>query len=403
VTGIHVHIGPGALGLGLIVHCANKANLDSHLVTRPNPSSTASTFCLGLTGSAEEIALRRATYSTAASIEQLTPEARGALATCDSVLITSSVGGNFSQCTDLIVELAAFRRPDGGGLDITFITCENTLDDCYEELAEQLEALGADLRQTMVNRLCPGRDESQDGLTVIVRADPHAEWFIEGEPDNEMLERLDTLPCVSFVPDVEPYATRKKWMVNGAHVALALFARRVKQPSIRVVALDRERQQHLIELYRNMAQLFPDSWNSILGNSVDYGVEQLIPFGRTQDDTSRILKRLHRVKVKPFLDDVNHKLAEPARRYRLQAGDQSPGFENVFEVLHEVLLHLESYQDFEEVTNQDVQLSDSADRDAVDAYEQVLTGVVRDDVKTDRVEAFVRRLARHRNIFGSTP
>ena len=72
-------------------------------------------------------------------------------------------------------------------------------------------------------------------------------------------------------------------------------------------------------------------------------------------------------------------------------------------MLHEVLLHLESYQDFEEVTNQDVQLSDSADRDAVDAYEQVLTGVVRDDVKTDRVEAFVRRLARHRNIFGSTP
>jgi hypothetical protein len=222
--------------------------------------------------------------------------------------------------------------------------------------------------------------------------------MIEGDPDTETLRALKRVAAVSFAPDVEPFCLRKLWLVNGGHLALALFARKENQPSIRAIAREPERQEQLLELYGDMIQTFPPHWHEVVGNSIEYGKRQLIPVCRTEDKTSRILHRMKRANLGPFLEDANRKLGEPARRYTAKVGRQSFGFEDLFEVLHDVLLSLDSYVDATDVRIGKAPLILELDDAAVRSYHQLLEGIVSTDTRSRRVRTLARRLERHRAL-----
>jgi hypothetical protein len=377
----------------LVVACANLVDLDSHLVGRKGTAKPIENPTLALTGR-DPIALEVSTYSEAAKFEELHGEARAEIEDGAPLLITTALGSALEQCVELIVEIAS-RHP---GEETVFVACENHIGACHAELVERLQERGVDCRATMVNRLCPEREPDETGTKLIVRADPQAEWMIEGEVDSEVLKELDRLSDVSFVADVKPFSMRKLWLVNGGHLALALFARMVKEPSIRAIARSEESQEQLIELHADMIGALPIEWLRTLGDSAAYGKKQLVPMCRTEDSTKRILKRLLRADLRPFLDDANRKLGEPARRYLEAHGQQSFRFEAVFEALHEVLLNLDAYEDVTDLRGRKVRLDASKDKEAVSAYGELLDGAVTPETAAVRITSLDRRLQRHRVI-----
>ncbi len=397
---LHLHFGPGRLGLGLVVDAANQAEFRTHLVGRENDEAPPEKFALELTGEGTKT-LAFISYSQAERFEQLEPEAREAIATPMPMLMTTALGAELGRCGDLIVAVAQ-ARPREERAATVFIACENDTGRHYEELKRRLQALGVDCRATMVNRLCPERTpDEEDERRTVVRADPHAEWLIEGEGRAEPLVRLGALDQVDFVADVKPFATRKRWIVNGTHVALALFARAVNQPSIRTAARDPESRAQVEELQDEMIAALPEDWAAVLGDSEAYAREQLVPMCRTEDDTARILRRMRRAELAPFLRDADRKLGEPARHHVAKIGRLAPSFEDVFDNLHRLLMNIDSYADGTCVRKGKAALSLENDDDAVRAYEELMRGIVPVDLGAKRSGQLLQWLRRHHLVVGS--
>jgi hypothetical protein len=341
------------------------------------------------------VELKVASHSKASTLGQLEPEALAAIKANEPMLITTSLGAaGLGHCCDLLVEIAR-KRPGNEAAPTVFIACENNTGPHYEKLEEQLSDLGVECRSTMVNRLCPRRFPEDDDKRLVVRADPYAEWLIQGEDTVGALGLVADVHYVRFEPDVLPFTVRKRWVVNGTHLALALFARPVNQPSIRSAARDPERQAQIEELQDDMVGVLPAEWQQTLGSSTEYAREQLVPICRTEDDTSRILQRLSRADLAPFLEDANRKLGEPARRLVAATGHLAASFQDVFDNLHHVLLNIDYYTDAKGIRKGKVRLSKLKDREAVAAYEELLDGIVDNKTKEVRREQLVRRLHRH--------
>jgi hypothetical protein len=384
--------------LGLIVDAANRARLVTHLVSlRPN-SPQPETYTLRLTGE-NPIELDIASHSNASTRRELDPRALAATEGEAPMLVTTAVGAGFGDCCNLLVEIAEARSRSGA--PTVFIACENNTGSRYTEVKQQLEALGVECRETMVNRLCPERSLGNDDKLLVVRADPYAEWLIEGDGGKDPLGQIAGVRYVEFKPDVRPFGVRKRWLVNGAHLALALFARPVNQPRIREAVRDPERRRRIEALQEDMVEVLPSEWQQALGDSREYAREQLVPMARTEDDASRILGRLKRVDLAPFLEDANRKLGEPARRSVAETGSLSGSFEDVFDNLHDVLLNIDHYTDARDIRRGEAHLSEQKDQEAVAAYEQLLDGVVSGETKSVRRDQLVRRLHRHHVVFGN--
>ncbi len=396
--GSALHIGPGKLGLGLIVDLAIRASLATHLVGRPSSPAKVRNYRLELTGEQPK-SLDVDSYSPATSLADLCNEATTELSNAPSILLTTAVGMGLAECADLICEIAS-QRQVGERLSTVFIACENDLGPEYGELERRLHALGVDCRRTMVNRLCTHCDLDDEETTLVVRADPHAEWLIEGDPDHDVLTSLETLAEVRFVTDVEPFAVRKRWLVNGGHLALGLFGLRDKVTNVAVVAREKGRQQELREIHASMVQALPPEWEETLGDSIDYAEREIVPICRTADDVPRILSRLQRGDMLPFFASVERRLAEPARQFVRRHDYLAHPLESVFELLHDALLDLESYGDAVKVKNGEVALSFDADDRAIRAYRTLLQGVLSAQAALTKVGRLERQLARHRAAYG---
>lgn len=392
----HVHIGPGRLGVGLILDVANRTGFETHVVGRPGSEASVGCFSLELTGAKPE-KIRYATYSEATRLADLKEDTRVAIAADEHLLITTSVGGGMAACATLLTEIAELRGSLGA--ETVFIACENDPGPGYEALCERLEALGVRCRATMVNRLCPER-RLKDGR-MLVRADPYAEWLI-GECEEATVGLLLAAPEVGLVAEVEPFATRKRWVCNGVHVALGVFARGVGQPSIKAVANDDLRRLQVDELQDDMIGALDPRFSHLRGDDAAYARVQLVPMCRTEDQTDRILKRLTRAKLAPFFEDAERKIGEPARRrVELDKDRRLPeSFEEFFLELHNLVLNLEHYEDANEVKDREVALSREEDAAATAAYDRLLKGIVDDEERIRRCEQLARRLSRHHQLWG---
>jgi hypothetical protein len=395
LRGCVLHIGPGRLGLGLVVELSLRANLITHLVGRPGSKAQVGQFAIKQTGMDQE-PLEVASYSEAGAYDELRDTAKDALSSSLSVLLTTAVGGGGDGCAQLLDEVAQERRLRPGGT--VFIACENDFDPPFPEIESALRAMEVDCRRAMVNRICP-ECEVEDGV-LVVRADPHAEWLIEGAPDHDVLIQLDALEEVSFVEDIEPFAVRKRWLVNGGHLALGIFGLKDKITSVTAVARNEERHQELVKIQASMVQALPADWKDLLGDSIAYARAELVPMCRTEDEVPRIMHRLQRANPAPFFKTAKKRLAEPAERFLEIHGHTSHQLENVFEALQDVLLDFESYVDSIGVRKGSVVLDPTKDEAAVAAYEEFLAGVLPKEKTIKWSDRFRRELARHRVAYG---
>ena len=73
---IHIHLGPGALGLGLVAWAGSQVGFELHLVTRPDtklPPEPTFELLLGGGGERERMTLDYATFSAASRVSDLQP------------------------------------------------------------------------------------------------------------------------------------------------------------------------------------------------------------------------------------------------------------------------------------------------------------------------------------------
>jgi hypothetical protein len=343
---VHMHIGPGCLGLGLVTAAGLEANLDVHLIAREASALPRSARFKALRKSdagEESFALPVATLCKADTLGALEPDVRRLLTDTPQLLVTiAATTQGLEDRRGFLRELAEAR----GGAATVFIPCENDRGDSYPEIREELEALEVECRDTMVNRLCPEvRLDEGDGCYEVV-IDELAEWVIQGEPDGHVaLRALGGLDYVDFVADVVPYETRKRWLVNGAHLALAILARARNLASIDVAAAEPGRARWLARLHRGLIAALEERFPGMPDNE-PYAADHVSAWMRHHDEVTRILRRLKRADPLPFFDDLERKLIEPVR----MLGDLSPFPEigQVLDRLHRVLSRATSYHDYGE-------------------------------------------------------
>jgi hypothetical protein len=244
--GAHIHIGAGRLGLGLIAASGAQARLDLHLVHRtsssvPEPLHVSLTV-VGEHGAAAGPSFEIPSVSCSDTVQGLAPAVQTVLRHAPHLLITTAVTTEgLAARRDFLIELAAERAKSDQVRSTAFIAGENDPGPGYPALKAELRALGVDCRDTMVNRVCPSIEADLAADARRVTVDALAEWVIAGRPTGAALGALARVSHVRFVADVEPYEVRKRWLVNGVHLAIAILARYRRLPSIDVAVAEEGR------------------------------------------------------------------------------------------------------------------------------------------------------------------
>jgi hypothetical protein len=135
----HIHIGPGAIGLGLIVASSVEAGLPVHLVARANSKLTCTRFGVEIGGTETEPVrdLPVASLSFADRVDELDAKALVDIDTCDDLLVTVSVTTeHVGEIAELVLGIASRRvaRTEGSPT-MTFIAAENDPGPAYPPLS----------------------------------------------------------------------------------------------------------------------------------------------------------------------------------------------------------------------------------------------------------------------------
>ncbi len=396
LSSAHIHIGPGCLGLGLVVVASVEADLDIHVIAREGsklPDCPQFKALVTAESGEECMALPVATFSKSDTLESLDDTVRDLIANVPELLVTTAATTEgLEKRHGFLLQLAEMRARSSSAETTLFIPCENDPGKSYPSFKQQLTALDVECLDTLVNRLCPKM--SSDNGSVQVIADELAEWVIEAEPDHQhTLVALGELSYVDFVADVRPYETRKRWLVNGAHLALAIIAHAKRTVSIDEAASEPGRAQWLERLHEVLIESL-DSRYPGLDENRRYASRHVAAWTRHEDDVVRIMRRLRRANPVPFLDDLERKLVEPIAL--LEDPWSSPQVRHVFNRLHKVLQRVRSYVDFEELPSILPTLDRSIDVRTATRYKELLVPVMGEKAAVDRADKLGVSLDSHR-------
>lgn len=237
---VHLHFGPGALGLGLVAPGA--AGADSfalHIVGRPAASDDARVrndsmleSQAWLTCPWDEMDARTlgaASVRRATSVQFADVRAIGAemFAGCDAALITFAIRhvDGLANLMPALVDLAATLADRN--LPVAVVQCENDPGPSWPDVRSRFETTSVECLESMVDRVCP-RLVMVEGR-VVVYHEAYSHWAIEApraEPLRAMIDQLASAADVRIeqVPDIAAIRERKRLLVNGTDILLGLAA-----------------------------------------------------------------------------------------------------------------------------------------------------------------------------------
>jgi hypothetical protein len=400
-SALHLHIGPGCLGLGLVTATSLDAGLDVYLLARSGSKLPYDArFKLLVKGESGEttIPLPVPPLAKADHVEDLADPVRGLVMDSEDLLVTvAATTEGLEARHQFLIDLARRRAALGGGRRTVVIACENDPGPRHPDLVEALEEVGAECLPTMVNRLCHDLEiDPVDGCHRVT-VDEIAEWVIEGGPDGHAaLAALAEVEHVDFVEDVVPFETRKRWLVNGAHLALAILARARNIASIDIAAAAVGRTRWLEQLHEPLIEALEQRHPGLTDNDL-YASRQVSAWLRHEDGVTRILRRLRRAEPLPFFDDLERKLIEPLRSL-----DHPTNFEPVSYVLdrlHYVLSRAKSYVDYDEFETILPSLPTAVDVQMYARYRSMLVPLVGQAEAQRRADSLGVALESHRRVF----
>lgn len=402
-----LHLGPGRLGLGLIVEQLDKVGFSVCLVGSPEAKRREQKQ-FGLSFIDPDIGLqyREVEWSSnAATVEELPADVLTLVEGPEPLLITCALGERIAERVDWIVELVR-RRPDNA--ETVLLACENDLHPAYEQIARRTEG-ALKTYPCVVDRICawPSHasiDDSGHRVLIshprdeedrrVVSVHPTGEWIVSVQGDMPAtLSKLARAPLVTVTPLESPgFKARKLWSVNGVHMALALIARR---EGVDILPLDDPNQHTFVTLAEplmrqisaGVAKLWPD-----VSLAEDYISSRVTAFIESRDQTARILQRhLVRADLRPFMERLDDRLGEAARAAH-QAGQDCEPFYAVMALVVSVLSDLKRYYPDGRSLDQVV------DKDVVHLFARVLDDWLDDERAEDLLATLRRALDGHHAV-----
>jgi hypothetical protein len=332
-----VHLGPGRLGLGLVIDTLLDLQLEICVVGAagrepPNVKTHEVDYVAG-----GETSFERAVQWVAnpVHVDDLDPEVVRRLGENDPVAITGSMAHEAPAREAFLRELLERRPKDA---ETIVLACENEPAPMYARVLEDFPHIHycASVVDRIVNWNIPA--EREDGSRRVV-AHPIAEWVIyHPEPKaSEVLTRLDRSLIVRIVRDehlLAGYRKRRQWGVNGMHLFMALITK-YNEDDVPLTLNDdvfnklRARVMPLVTVVLEaIEQAHPD-----LPYDPRFVDERLKVFRQTLNSTTRILEqRLLRADLRDLMRHFDTCIGAAAREAH-GLGMECDAFEGVVELL----------------------------------------------------------------------
>lgn len=402
---LHIQIGPSPLALGLIVPSTLAAGFDVCVVGRPGDKSLRE---YGHAGSGPRGRLRFPRVDWFVGPEKFEDLPFGLLSRIQSdepLLLTCTLRGRIAERRPL-VEALLRARPEGS--ETIMLACENAPDPIYEQIAAGCGQHGVQVLRTVVNRMCIGLPRDSEGHRMV-SAHPLGEWLIDqpAQP-SALLDALSAVDEVDVVEDIEARHSRKLWMVNGAHQALALIAwaglsRELRLPpaesaaggephhDLQDAAQDLSVSARLSHLHAAMDAALRKE-HPELEDNLAYGVEHVVAYSEHPDSITRVLGAFLRHNLAPFVETLDVRLAQPARIcFELQWPTTS--FEFVFDHFEMLAGNLDVFLDARQIRAGSVVVDPAADGVAIELYARLVRGWMSREQAEERVARFAKALA----------
>jgi hypothetical protein len=367
----HVHVGPGCLGLGLVVATTLEAGMDVHLIGRPGCRLRKEQLRVSFHGdhgqrhAAMPLAVR--TISAADSFSRLEGEAQDAIRTAPNLLLTTSTGAHGMRAgSDVLLDIIS-QRPKRRGFRTLCVSAEGSLGESWRKLRRQMEADSVDCRDSMVSRLCYPSPESLGPEAMEVYAEGFAEWVIEGPIDQPLLAALDRVGHVEFTEEKVPeHCARRHWLVDSGQLALTLMARRAGVANTRVG----EYEEWLRRFCQPVVSAYIAREDALPGTR-DYVQDHINAWTRHDHDLQGALRSLQRADLIPFLEEVETKLVEPLEAVAAQGQEWTEGIE-AFNSLQAVLSDFNQYADSSTLDVAHTPLAEVGDEKALKRYDKIV-------------------------------
>jgi len=285
------------------------------------------------------------------------------------LLITASLRKRITERLDFVQAVLRARPP---GAETIVLACENDPHSAYEEIREVARETSATMLKTVVNRMCVALPRD-DRRRRMVSAHPLGEWLIErpGKP-SALLDQLAKATDIEIVDDIDARENRKLWMVNGAHQALALMALAGGHRTLRGAARTPSVLARLAHIHGTMNEalrrVHPE-----LEDNLGYGVKHVVAYCEHKDGIGRVLAAYRRSDLATFFENLDVRLAAPARLCAIDGVSVEP-IVHVVETLERMVKNIDHFSDANELRRRTATISPERDARAVDAYERMLGG-----------------------------
>jgi hypothetical protein len=331
----HFHFGAGALGLGLVVPTFEYRVDAVSVINRASTDGTARLGAIALNNGyrLEVFSAHGKNGNTSRTIEvehcvgygELAAHSHSALAGATAVLLTTSLKRRGIE--ESLEQLdAVCRAAEDRGLPVALLAAENQVDSCWvrDRIADRIAGAGSiHAVRCVVDRICnkptlQGAAGTAGGLTVL--AEEFARIYVCARDVDALPEPLATCLAVrpsdsiEHVSDFEAVVTRKKWVVNAAHLLLALFAHWNRFPTLHGFVesspnfvdrlVDDVSRMSFSAMQGGVAILKDEDRKFVSGLKARLGKFPQRPF----DAVTRLTSSDH---IDEFLEDFHRKVVEP--------------------------------------------------------------------------------------------
>jgi hypothetical protein len=338
----HIHLGGGALGLGLVVPTiAAVPNIPITIVQRSPEFLKPLQGRLMYTRQSWSTGPRGVSITAAIDFEDEPAIRRAVLQPEDMLLTTALTDAGLDGKVDFLDYWLSERAEQFPDSQLCVIPCENILGSKYESLERKDFGPGICFIRCMVDRLCSDRRVANGALEV--KTEDYGNWVIQKHgPGTLFLEEALGSAEVGFVDDLQPYLRMKQWLVNGAHFALGTMAWADRYYMLHSFAQTHAGRQFLSGVLGELGDAYASQYSVDEGDLRIYCEAIFDRFSTYPFPVDRVIGRLAEEKIFSCLEAVYQRMIAPAAAFHAAYGQSPEHIILALRTLHE-LIHKEQW------------------------------------------------------------
>ncbi|MCX4984555.1 hypothetical protein [Streptomyces sp. NBC_00572] len=330
----HVHIGAGALGLGLIIPLTAR-HFDITLAHRASSISwelvqgiqRAGSYVHefpSLAGGRDRNRVELGSSFRVVDSKNL-EELVNSICSPDVRLLTMALTerGLEDFTGDLRKALTARRKRDDCD-SLCVLACENTVGPNYTALTQEFHGAGIEFPLCMVDRIC-FTPELRDGI-VTSFTEHYGSWIIEWTPGSGPIKQVLALNgYIEFVNEIAGPRKKKRLLVNAPHLVVGLHAKDAKVAHIDTFLQGGEGRTLLRRTQEECTKaLMTYPFTFQLDDLQQFNESVANRFSMLHFETDNVLQRLQKDRLESLMTAADELLVEPSGQY-LEAYGSFPG------------------------------------------------------------------------------